>query len=85
MPNATAQPRSKWHRVQDSAHIGKFMYLPEQEALLMQFHNGSVYEWKGITQRVWEGLIRCDERGESVGTYFHRYVDNGKHPSKQIL
>jgi hypothetical protein len=82
--SATATPAG-WHSCRDSSHLGKFLYLPEEQTLLMKFKNNSVYEWTGISKQVWEGLIRADANDESVGEYFHRHVANGKHKSKQLL
>ena len=82
--SATATPAG-WHSCRDSGHCGKFLYLPDEQTLFMKFKNGSVYQWEGITSRVYEGLVGCDEEGKSVGEYFHRFVANGKHPSKQLL
>jgi hypothetical protein len=84
--SATATPAG-WHSCRDSSHLGKFLYVPDEKALLMKFQNGSVYQYEDVSPALYQGLLRCDEKGESVGEYFYRHIssDAKKHKVKQLL
>lgn len=73
-----------WHRVQDSGHLGRFCYDPEKRRLRIQYQDGSIYQYSNVSEHIYQGMLKADERGESVGAYIARYLKNDRHPFTKI-
>jgi hypothetical protein len=50
-----------------SSQIAAVGYRPESQTLRVEFANGAVYEYEGVAQQVFDGLMAAP----SVGSYFH--------------
>jgi len=73
-----------WHRVQDSSHLGRFCFDPVKSSLRIRFQDGSIYQYANCSKTIYEGMLRADQRGESVGEYVARYLKNERHPFTKI-
>jgi len=51
----------------------------ENDVLEIEFHNGGIYQYQGVSKVLFEELMHS----ESVGGYFHTYI-KGKFPYKKI-
>lgn len=54
----------------DSTNLSTAHYDPNTATLLIHFHNGSVYQYDGVSHELWAGLITA----ESAGRYFHAVI-----------
>lgn len=61
--------------------LGSVGYDPSAERLVVQFHNGSVYEYSGVPEGVFVAML-TDE--ESQGKAFNRLIKGAAFPVKQI-
>jgi len=73
-----------WHRVSDSQHLGRFCFDPEKNALRIQYQDGSIYQYENCSKAIYEGMLRADAKGESVGAYIARYLKNPRHPFVKV-
>ncbi len=55
-----------------SSNIRAVGYEVESQALEIEFNNGSVYEYSGVPENEYEGLMSAD----SKGTYFNSNIKN---------
>lgn len=53
-----------------SSNICSVGYEPETQTLEVEFHGGGVYQYSGVSESVYKGLMRA----ASKGAYFHDYV-----------
>lgn len=62
-----------------SSNIDAMTYLKLDKTLRINFKNGSVYEWKGISSKKYDAMLEA----ESKGKYFAKNI-KGQYPSKKI-
>lgn len=64
----------------ESSNLASVGYDPESAVLEIEFKSGGIYEYSGVPQSVYDGLINA----ESKGKYFHRYIKNSEYPYSKI-
>ncbi|WP_296789781.1 KTSC domain-containing protein [uncultured Methanobrevibacter sp.] len=55
-----------------SSNLRAVEYNPSTHTLTIWFRNGSVYEYYGVSQNIYDGLLLA----QSKGRYHHRYIKN---------
>ena len=55
-----------------SSNIRSVGYDPETSTLEVEFNSGTVYQYAGVPQHEYDGLMS----GGSVGTYFNAHIKN---------
>ncbi|MBK6659502.1 MAG: KTSC domain-containing protein [Proteobacteria bacterium] len=55
-----------------STNILSVGYDPDQEILEIEFISGTVYQYSGVPNAVYEGILTADSKGK----YFHSNVKN---------
>ena len=55
-----------------SSNLMSVDYNPLTQTLTVQFHGGRVYEYYGVPQNIFDGLISA----ASKGRFHHRYIKN---------
>ena len=55
-----------------SSNLKAVDYNPSTHTLTVWFRSGSVYEYYGVSQNIFEGLLSA----QSKGRYHHRYIKN---------
>ena len=53
-----------------SGNICAVGYEPETRTLEVEFHGGGVYQYSGVPETVYQGLMRA----ASKGSYFHDHI-----------
>lgn len=53
-----------------SSNISSIGYDPTTQVLEIEFHDGSVYQYDGVPQPVYEGLMSASSHGQ----YFHQHI-----------
>ena len=53
-----------------SSNIRSVGYDPESRTLEVEFHTGGVYRYSGVSETIFQGLMRA----ASKGSYFHDHV-----------
>ena len=56
----------------DSSNIESIGYDAASKILEVEFRNGSIYQYKGISQEIYNELMEAD----SVGSFLHRIIKN---------
>lgn len=57
----------------DSSTLDKYKYNPDTQTLELSFKpNGATYEYSGVTQNVFDGLLTSD----SQGSFFYHNIRN---------
>jgi hypothetical protein len=64
----------------ESSNLASVGYDPESAVLEVEFKSGGIYEYSGVPQSVYDGLINA----ESKGKYFHQYIKNTGYPYSKI-
>jgi hypothetical protein len=54
----------------ESSHLRAVGYDPGSRKMHIEFHNGAVYEYKGVPEQFHKTLTEAD----STGTFFHKNV-----------
>ena len=54
----------------ESSALAKVAYDSQRAILLVEFRNGSVYQYRTVPQQVYQDLLRAD----STGVYFNRHI-----------
>lgn len=55
-----------------SSNVASIGYDENYQILYIRFHNGSLYEYKGVPVGEFQGLMSAS----SVGSYLHRNIKN---------
>ncbi len=53
-----------------SSNISSIGYDPETQVLEIEFHDGSIYQYDGVPQSVYEGLMNASSHGQ----YLHQHI-----------
>lgn len=56
-------------------------YNPDANSIAVEFHNGSKYRWSGVTQEVYDGLVKAT----SKGSYFWQHIGRNRSLKKEKL
>lgn len=62
-----------------SSNLQSVGYDSSQNRLEIEFHGGRVYQYTGVPESIYRGLMNA----KSHGTYFHRNIKN-RYPYSQI-
>jgi hypothetical protein len=63
-----------------SATLSKAGYEPTAERLEITFKDGTMYEYLGVPQAVYDGLLAA----ASHGAYFNRTIRDGPYPCRRL-
>ena len=63
-----------------SSHLASVGYDPATSTLEIEFHGGSVYQYFGVPQEVYEGLLNAG----SKGSYFHQNIKEAGYPYTKV-
>ncbi|GJG89852.1 hypothetical protein tb265_50330 [Gemmatimonadetes bacterium T265] len=63
-----------------SSNLAAIGYDASSRTLEVEFTNGSVYQYSGVPQHVYDGLMAA----KSHGTYLNQYVKKGPYPYTQV-
>ena len=63
-----------------SSNLFSVGYDSQTSILEIEFNNGSIYQYSGVPQEVYEGLMNAG----SKGSYFHHNIKRGGHPYIRI-
>jgi len=55
-----------------SSNLKSVGYDTDSQMLEVEFHSGAVYQYYGVPQSLYEGLLNAPSHGK----YFHRYIRN---------
>jgi hypothetical protein len=55
-------------------------YDPQSEVLEIEFHSGGIYQYSGVPQSVYDGMMIADSKGK----YFHRNVKNAGYSCSKV-
>ncbi|MDZ7336742.1 MAG: KTSC domain-containing protein [candidate division KSB1 bacterium] len=53
-----------------SSNLASVGYDPVSSILEIEFHNGGIYQYLGVPQEIYDGLMYA----ASKGSYFHHYI-----------
>jgi hypothetical protein len=62
----------------NSSNISSVDYDPDSQTLEIEFNNGGVYQYSGVPDSVYEGMMGADSKGK----YFHANIKNAYPYSK---
>lgn len=62
-----------------SNNIRSVGYNLASRTLEVEFHGGGLYQYSGVPETIFQGLMRA----ASKGSYFHDYI-KGRYPDKQV-
>ena len=62
-----------------SSNIGSVGYDPTSRTLEVEFHSGGLYQYFGVPENIYQGLMRA----ASKGSYFHDYIKS-RYPDRQV-
>jgi hypothetical protein len=54
----------------NSSDLSSVGYDANSNTLEIEFHNGGVYQYYGVPESIYEGLMSADSHGQ----YFHQYI-----------
>jgi hypothetical protein len=54
-------------------------YDPSSRRLEVEFHSGGVYQYSGVPESIYQGIMRA----ASKGSYFHDHI-KGRYPYMQV-
>jgi hypothetical protein len=63
-----------------SSNLRSVGYDPSTRTLEIEFHKTGVYEYSGVPQFVYDGLMSAG----SHGTYFDRHIKKGGYPYRRV-
>jgi hypothetical protein len=64
----------------ESSNLASVGYDPESAVLEIEFKSGGIYEYSGVPQSVYDGLMNAASKGK----YFYRYIKNSGYPYSKI-
>ena len=53
-----------------SSNILSVGYDPDSQTLEMEFSKGSIYQYCGVPENIWHGLMQASSKGK----YFHAHI-----------
>jgi hypothetical protein len=62
-----------------SSNIQSIGYEAETRTLEVEFHTGGVYQYSGVPETVYQGLMRAS----SKGSYFHDHIKD-RYPCMEV-
>ncbi len=62
-----------------SSNLRSVGYDPATMTLEIEFHSGAIYQYSGVPESVYEGLMSS----ASKGSYFHAYI-RGRYQDRRI-
>jgi len=62
-----------------SSNIRSIGYEQETKTLEVEFHSGDVYQYSGVTETAYQGLMQA----ASKGSYLHNHIKN-KYSYRQV-
>jgi len=62
-----------------SSNIRSVGYDPETRILEVEFHTGGIYQYSGVPETIFQGLMRA----VSKGSYFHDHIKD-RYPCRQV-
>jgi hypothetical protein len=63
-----------------SSNVHAISYSAEAATLQVQFINGGIYEYQGIPQEIYEGLMAAGSKGQ----FLDQYIKKGGYPYSKI-
>jgi len=63
-----------------SSNLASVGYESSSSTLEIEFHGGGIYQYDGVPQEIYDGLLSADSKGK----YFHRNIKNGGYPYTKI-
>jgi len=64
----------------ESSNLSSVGYNSESAVLEIEFKSGGIYQYSGVPQDVYDGLINAASKGK----YFHRYIKNSGYPYSKV-
>lgn len=64
----------------ESSSLSSVGYDSENAILEIEFKSGGIYQYSGVPQDVYDGLMNA----ESKGKYFHQYIKNSGYPYSKV-
>ena len=55
----------------NSSNISSVGYDPDSQTLEIEFNNGGVYQYSGVPESVYDGMMGADSKGK----YFHANIN----------
>jgi len=62
-----------------SSNLKSVGYDPASSVLEIEFHNGSIYQYRGVPKSIYVALMAA----ASLGSFFHRHIKD-KYPYKKV-
>lgn len=62
----------------NSSNLSAVGYNPTTETLSIEFHDGGLYEYHNVPQKIYEELMNSSSKGK----YFHRFIKDYYHTIK---
>lgn len=62
-----------------SGNINRISYYENTEVMEVQFKNGSVYHYEGVSERIWKEAVEA----KSIGSYMHQSII-GVHEARKL-
>lgn len=66
-------------RIAQSSHLQQYSYSSDTNQLTVEFTNGSIYRYSGVSFSTYQGLAKSSSPGE----YFHQNIRNNKNFSTE--
>lgn len=63
-----------------SSNLASVGYEVETSTLEIEFHNGGIYQYSGVPENIYQGLMDA----ASKGRYFHQNIKNAGYPYSKI-
>ncbi len=63
-----------------SSNLASVGYDATSSTLEIEFHSGGIYQYDGVPQEIYDGLLSADSKGK----YFHRNIKNAGYPYTKI-
>jgi len=64
----------------ESSNLASVGYDPKIEVLEIEFHSGGIYQYSGVPQSIYDGLMNAASKGK----YFHQNIKNSGYPYFKI-
>jgi len=62
----------------NSSNISSIGYYPPTKVLEIEFHDSSIYQYDGVPQSVYDGLMNANSQGQ----YLHQHIKDKYHYRK---
>jgi len=64
----------------ESTNLASVGYDPESSTLEIEFRKGGIYQYFGVSQEIYEGLLNAGSKGK----FFHQYIKKAGYPYEKI-